>query len=287
MQRSFRDSAATGLALRDALACTGDLEAFRAGVQGWAVEPGTIVFKSQNGAGFLNQLVKRSDDHTALARVFIDVLTPPTDDDAAIAKVQLLVEHVERLKVGAYPAPGHAPFFLSYFWGLADERWPIAWPRSVAFLEYVTGESLPTAPPDRYRRYLDVQRELDEDNERFEWVASWWDETKPVFLDPVLATAAAFGLEPERCDPDPRRCRQRRARSSVARHIGAAAGRRCVRRRRAQPRCQEAAEDRRTAIARSDLWADWMVNGELGWPRHSAVGQPERSRDRAAARVGA
>src|SRR5690606_28537863 len=69
---------------------------------------------------FLNQLVKRSDDHAALARALASALSLPRDDADAAAKTDALVGYVETIRVGAHPAPGHSNFLLSYFWGLED-----------------------------------------------------------------------------------------------------------------------------------------------------------------------
>ena len=113
----------------------------------------------------------------------------------AVAKIQALVDYVEGIRVGAHPAPGRVNFLLSYFWGLENHaRWPVVWPSAVSYLEFATGEALPATPAERYGRYLQLVRELDADHDRFERVASWWDQTKPVLLDPVLAEHAQGGV---------------------------------------------------------------------------------------------
>jgi 5-methylcytosine-specific restriction protein B len=269
VRRRFRDSAAEGLALRDALIRSGDVLAFREGIQQWSIRDYTIAFKSMGGAGFVNQLVKRTDDHASLARVLGDALLPPSDAAAAIAKIQSLADYVESIKVGAYPAPGRAPFFLSCYWALSDEQWPIAWPRSVSFLEFVTGEALPAPPPERYERFFAVHRQLEDDPWRFWWVAAWWDETKPVFLDPVLVDRCAYGLGlevEERHDDETSGSAadaNAAAISHVARHIGsvllddvsAAVGRSL----RVLPL-------RKSSRTRHELSVDWSTkdNGGLG-----------------------
>jgi 5-methylcytosine-specific restriction protein B len=77
---------------------------------------------------------------------------------------------------------------LSYFWALQDHvAWPVIWSSAAAFVDFVTGSSLPTQPADRYTSFHEVVGQLDDDNQRFERVARWWESEKPVFLDPVLA----------------------------------------------------------------------------------------------------
>src|SRR5690606_10262705 len=112
------------LSLRDQLVRTGDVEAFRAGLQEWAVKPGTLAFNGYSGQMFLNQLVKRASEPATLARLLTDVLTAPSADDDVVGKIDRLVEYVESVRLGAHPVPGHSTFLLSYFWGLEDhDRW--------------------------------------------------------------------------------------------------------------------------------------------------------------------
>lgn len=263
-ERGFADSAAEALALRDDFVRTGDVEAFNEGMKRWAVKPGTLAFNGFSGQMFLNQLVKRSDDYGALIRVLADALTLPRNDAEAAAKTQALVDYVETIRVGAHPAPGHGNFLLSYFWGLEDHaRWPVQWSSAVAYLEFATGETLPATPAERYQRYVELVRELNTDNDRFEVVASWWDETKPVFLDPVLADRCAFGRDAQAVEPDAL-AMNAAALVSVARYIGtqladevsAAVGRSLTAKR--PPKNWK---DNRP---RSDLWADWVVKENWG-----------------------
>ena len=62
------------------------------------------------------------------------------------------------------------------------------------FLEFTTGQQLPTSPAERDVRFAELVAELDDDADRFERVASWWDEKKPTFLDPVLVDRCEFGI---------------------------------------------------------------------------------------------
>jgi 5-methylcytosine-specific restriction enzyme B len=263
-QRGFDASAEEALALRNALARTGDVEAFHEGMKRWAVKPGTLAFNGFSGQMFVNQLVNRSEDHGVLARILAGALALPRDDADAAAKTQALVDYVETIRVGAHPAPGHSNFLLSYFWGLENHaRWPVLWSSAAAYLEFSTGEPLPATPADRYGRYLALVRELDVDHDRFERVASWWEQTKPVLLDPVLTARCAFGLDSEAVEPEALAANAA-ALVSVARHIGtqlvdevsAAAGRSLAAKK--PPKIWK--EDR----PRSDLWADWSVRENWG-----------------------
>lgn len=262
-QGGFDASAAEALALRDGLARTGDVEAFHEGMKRWAVKPGTLAFNGFSGQMFLNQLVNRSEDPAVLARVLADVLATPRDDADAAAKTQAFVDYVETIRVGAHPGIGHTNFLLSYFWGLDDHaRWPVLWASAAAYLEFATGDPLPAAPAERYGRYFELVRELD-DHDRFERVVSWWDQAKPVLLDPVLAERCAFGTDPEGVDPEALTANAA-ALVSVGRHIGmqlvddvsAAAGRSLAAKR--PPRTS------RDGRPRSDVWADWSTREKWG-----------------------
>jgi 5-methylcytosine-specific restriction protein B len=263
-QRGFDASAEEALALRDALARTGDVAAFHDGMKQWAVKPGTLAFNGFSGQMFVNQLVNRSEDHGVLARILADALSLPRDDTDAAAKTRALVDYVETIRIGAHPAPGHSNFLLSYFWGLEDHaRWPVLWSSAAAYLEFSTGEPLPPTPPERYVQYLALVRELDTDHDRFERVASWWEQTKPVLLDPALSERCAFGLDPDAVEPEALAANAA-ALVSVARHIGtqlsddvsAAAGRSL-----AAKRPSRLWKDDRP---RSDLWVDWSVRENWG-----------------------
>ncbi|MEZ5278971.1 MAG: AAA family ATPase [Acidimicrobiales bacterium] len=165
-------------------------------MQAWAVKPGTLAFNGFSGQMMLNQLVKRTEDPADLASLLVECLTIPGSDEEATAKISALVDYVESIRVGAHPAPGHVPFLLSYFWGLADhDRWPVIWASAAAYVEYSTGDKLPTDPAVRYSKFLETVRELDAGNDEFESTAAWWQEVKPVFLDEVLCDRAAFNLD--------------------------------------------------------------------------------------------
>ena len=118
------------------------------------MKPSTPGFNGFSGMMLVNQLVKRSESDAELADVLVDALTVPVDDDEAQRKLQRLVDHIEQIRVGAHPAPGHAPFLASYFWALQDHtRWPTMWSSAVAFLEFISGGPLPTLPAARYAAF--------------------------------------------------------------------------------------------------------------------------------------
>jgi 5-methylcytosine-specific restriction protein B len=196
LAEGFSQSGGDALSLRADLARTGDVEAFRAGLQGWAVRPGTLAFNGFSGQMLVNQLVKRSEDLTALARLLPEVLAAPRDDVEAQAKIQSLVGYIETIRVGAHPATGHVPFLLSYFWALADhDKWPVLWTSAAAFADFITGEPLPSEPARRYSLFQSVVATLDESPGQFELVARWWADSKPVFLDRVVVDRCQYGLD--------------------------------------------------------------------------------------------
>ena len=160
VQDGFAASAPEALELLAELRRIGNVRSFREQMEAWSKKPGTLGFKGPGGQMFVNQLVNRSEDHHELAILLADSLAPPRSDEEAVAKIHRVVDHVKRIKVGAFPAPGNVPFVLSYFWGLANhERWPVMWASAAAFLEFSTGENLPSDPAERYQEFLKrVQR---------------------------------------------------------------------------------------------------------------------------------
>lgn len=216
----FRSSAAEALVLRDELLRTGDVAEFGAAMQAWSAKPTTLAFNNPIGQMLINQLVKRCPDPAELATVLGNAISQPLDDADAHAKLQALVDYVESIRVGAHPAPSRVPFVLSYFWALEQrERWPVIWPSAANFIEYVIGQPLPSEPARRYAQYVELVRSLDQDYERFEGMASWWEEASPVFLDSVLVDRCAYGVDATVVDLEDRMLNAA-ALVSAARHIG-------------------------------------------------------------------
>src|SRR5690606_39599868 len=128
--------------------------------------------------------------------------------------------------------------------------------------EFTAGETLPPTPADRYGRYLQLVRELDDDHARFESVAAWWERTKPVFLDPVLAERCRYGRElPADAEA---RAANAAVLVSVARHLGNELVdpiSRALGRSLAVRRTRREWPDGRP---RADLTVDWTVEGVGG-----------------------
>jgi hypothetical protein len=149
----FAASAPEALGLVAELRRTGDLIGFHEGMKRWSVKPGTLAFNGFSGQMMLNQLVKRTDSPGEVARLLADCLSAPAGVAEAAAKLRALVDYVESIRVGAHPAPGHVPFLLSYFWGLADhQRWPVLWTSAAAYVEFVAGETSDRILPIPRRR---------------------------------------------------------------------------------------------------------------------------------------
>ena len=192
----YHAGADEAFAIRDRLAAHGDLERFKAELQTWSVRADTEGFNGPAGMMLVNSLVNRTDDPAELARLLTDGLTAPRDRASAAQKLDALIGHIDRIKVGSHPASGNAPFLLSYFWGLdRSTRWPVVWPSGARFLEFVTGLELPKPSGERYLQYVDQTRQLDDDPDRFQVAANWWDSNRPVFLDPVLVERCSFGMK--------------------------------------------------------------------------------------------
>ncbi|MDP3953166.1 McrB family protein [Microbacterium sp.] len=249
----------------DALRRTRDLSAFQAGTDRWVrgFESG---YAGTAGQMIINQINKMSPDPDAAVTVLLDALSTPTDLTDAVRKIRLLADHLLQIRVGAHPSPKRAPFVASYYWGLDDAKaWPVAWPKSTDYLDYCTGTSEYDDQGDRYAELYHYAMELDGDPLRFEQVAAWWADERPVVVDEVLCDRAALREGAKERGDDPELYRgNARALVTVAQHIGAsleaevagAAGR--------------TLKSHKPALMwdgvwpRGDLWVDWRVPGSYG-----------------------
>ncbi len=192
----FTASAPEAQGLLAELRRTGDLISFHDGMKRWSVKPGTLAFNGFSGQMMLNQLVKRTDSPGEVARLLADCLSAPTGMAAATAKLRAMVDYVESIRVGAHPAPGHVPFLLSYFWGMADhQQWPVLWASAAAYVEFVAGEPLPADPVDRYAAFMERVAELTTDHAELEMVAAWWQSTRAVTVDEVLTDRCGVAID--------------------------------------------------------------------------------------------
>ena len=217
--RDIRTAGSEALKIRNRLASSRDLEKFRAEQHAWAFKK-DVGFKGHDGAMLINSLVKRTDDPASLTHLLATGLTPPTDRESAGKKIDALVEHIDRIRVGAHPAPLRVAFMLPYFWALEQpDRWPVFWRSSREYLEVSTGTKFSGSPADRYLRFLELANELDGDYQRLARVTGWWGEKRPVFLDPVLVDRCAYGMDPETI---PRQALRDNAQAlvSIAGHLG-------------------------------------------------------------------
>ncbi len=190
---AFDRSAVEALATLRDLRSSHDLQTFQDRLKKWAVKDDTRTFNGTSGQRFINSLIKRSSDHLHLARLLGHVLTPPRDDNEAVEKIRELADYVTRIKVGGHPAPGNSTFLCSYFWAIAErEQWPICWPSTRRFVQFLVGSDLPADPADRYRVFLEYSRDMTSDYDELENTAGWWGLVHPVFLDQVLVDRCKF-----------------------------------------------------------------------------------------------
>lgn len=267
---SWRDQdiaphAAEAAPFLEALRNTRDLAAFQSGTDKW-VRSFSSSYAGTAGQMIINQINKMSPDPDVAVTVLLDVLSTPVDIDDAMRKIRLLADHLEAIRVGAHPSAKRAPFVASYYWGLDDPKaWPVAWPKSTEYLEYCTGTSEYADQGERYAELYSFAMELDGDALRFEQIAAWWSDTRPVIIDEVLCDRAAFREAANKFEDDPEPyLGNARALVAVAQHIGAAlvttvsetAGRTLKAHKPALLWTRDS--------PRGDLWVDWRVPGTYG-----------------------
>ncbi|MEJ8278195.1 McrB family protein [Pseudonocardia spirodelae] len=254
-QAGFARSAEEALGHLATLRRTGDVESFRAMMQAWAVKPDTVAFNGFAGQMLLNQLVKRSEDPYRTGSLLAEALTAPDDIDGATAKIRSVVDAIEAVRSGGQPAPRSAAFLLSYFWALADRRWPIHWTSAASFVEFITGVPLPKPVDERYREFTARAQELDTDVDRVERVARWWENSRPTVVDPVLVDRCAFGADADAVDHDDlvRNAAALVAFARYTRDLGAD-----VEKEAGRPLQSAApARDWKDGRPRADTWVDW------------------------------
>ena len=272
----FAASADEAFRLLAELPRPGGLDRFIGGMKKWAVAPGTLAFNGFSGQGLLNQLFKQTEEPQRLADLLAESLAVPASDQEAVDKLASMVGYVETIRVGPFPAPGHLPFLLSYFWALGDwERWPVIWPSAARFIEFSTGESLPSDLPEKYRVFVERVRELTSDHVQFETTAAWWQSHGPVFLDEVLADRAAFAARHRDCGgrrpgdqcPGPSEHRQTLGHTACRRRRGSAR----------PPSQSDRAESQQRQTRPMGGLADQQ--GRRKWTQHESLGKrPGRSR---------
>lgn len=249
----------------DALRKSRDLGAFQAGTDKW-VRSFSSGYAGTAGQMIINQINKISPDPDAAVTVLLDALTTPTDLDDAMRKIRLLADHLESIRVGAHPSAKRAPFVASYYWGLDDPKaWPVAWPKSTDYLDYCTG----TADyDDQGLRYAELYRyamDLDGDPLRFEQVAAWWADARPVVIDEVLCDRAAHREGANKSDDDPEQYRANaRALVSVAQHVGASLESQVAEAAGRTLKWHKPALMWDGVWPRGDLWVDWRVPSTYG-----------------------
>lgn len=249
----------------DALRRSRDLSTFQADTDKW-VRSFASGYAGTAGQMIINQINKISPDPDAAVTVLLDALSTPADLADAVRKIRLLADFLQQIRVGAHPSPKRAPFVASYYWGLDDPKaWPVAWPKSTDYVEYCTGTSEYDDQGDRYAELYRYARELDGDPLRFEQVAAWWADKRPVIVNDVLCDRAALreGAKERGDDPELYRANAR-AMLTAAQHIGASLD------------AEVAEATGRTLKAhkpsllwdgvwpRGDLWVDWRVPGTYG-----------------------
>ncbi|BDZ43173.1 hypothetical protein GCM10025865_24720 [Paraoerskovia sediminicola] len=249
----------------EALRRSRDLSAFQAGTDKW-VRGFASGYAGTAGQMIVNQINKISSDPDAAVSVLLDALSTPVDLSDATRKIRILADYLQQIRVGAHPSPKRAPFVASYYWGLDDPKaWPVAWPKSTDYVEYCTGTSDYKDQGDRYAALYDYAVEFDGNPLRFEQVAAWWADARPIVIDDVLCdrTLLREGAKERGDDPELYRTNAR-ALLAAAQHIGATLE-------------SEVAEATGRTLKmfkpslmwdgvwpRGDLWVDWRVPQTYG-----------------------
>lgn len=249
----------------DTLRKSRDLGAFQAGTDKW-VRSFTSGYAGTAGQMIINQINKISPDPDAAVTVLLDALTTPTDLEDAMRKIRLLADHLEAIRVGAHPSAKRAPFVASYYWGLDDPKaWPVAWPKSTDYLDYCTGTLDYDDQGSRYAELYRYAMELDGDPLRFEQVAAWWADARPVVVDETLCDRAALREGANKSDDDPEHYRANaRALVTVAQHIGASLEAQVAEATGRTLKWHKPALMWDGVWPRGDLWVDWRVPSTYG-----------------------
>ena len=249
----------------DALRRSRDLQAFQAGTDKW-VRSFRSGYAGTAGQMIINQITKMSHDPDASVTVLLDALTTPADLPDAMRKIRLLADHLQQIRVGAHPSPKRAPFVASYYWGLDTPRaWPVAWPKSTDYVAYCTGSSGHEDQGERYAELYAFAMELDGDPLRFEQVAAWWADERPVVIDESLSDRAALreGANKRADDPD-LYLDNARALVAAAQHIGGSLEAQVAEAAGRTLKAHKPAVMWDAVWPRGDLWVDWRVPGRYG-----------------------
>ena len=148
-----------------------------------------------------------------------------------------------------------------------------------SFLEFTTGQQLPTSPAERDVRFAELVAEFDDDADRFERVARWWEEKKPVFLDPVLVDRCEFGINTREQKGRDLLKSNADAMVAIAEYLGPALVEDMSRASGHRLKTWKLPVYWVGNWGRPDLWVDWRVAGEglagIGlrlWISHKGVG---------------
>lgn len=244
---------------------TRDLSAFQLTTNRWT-RSFSSGYAGAAGQMIINQINKMSPDPDRAVTVLLDALSVPEDLDDAVRKIRLLSDHLETIRMGAHPSPKRAPFVASYYWGLeAPGSWPVAWPKSSEYHAFCTGTADYSDQGDRYADLYDMAMSIDGDPQRFEQVAAWWSDERPVVVDQVLCDRAGLQDRLRSDDADPGKFETNaRVLVAVAQHIGHSLESEVA---QAAGRTLKASKPSLLWTRnwpRGDTWAEWKVPDSYG-----------------------
>ncbi|MCL2097751.1 MAG: restriction endonuclease [Bacteroidales bacterium] len=126
-------------------------------------------FTAIKGQFFFNQLTKIADDSNLekLGDILIEVIAEPKDIKDALHKIEKLEKYCQEVKPKLAkvkrlsPSPKSVPYFLSYFWQVADnEKWPIYYTATIQALDKIGLWKESPIQRDNYELFFSLNEQI-------------------------------------------------------------------------------------------------------------------------------